>query len=377
MFTRYDTTDFSELKTQHNIMVLVGNGFDIKLLKQYEKHGLVSSYEKFYDYLRYKCTNVENNILFQRMTESRAAGYSNWSDFENCLGELLKESSKPMEALEKDLFRFQTYFSMFLNELVTPELLEKMGERVSRNEWAITSLSKFLEDLPEEEYDRLKFPLGTAHYDLFNFFFVNFNYTALLDNYIYLDKKQFDPHKYKTVDTNFGFWPNPNGYPKEGINAKTCWSAYVMTEIVHPHGLQAVPRSMLFGVDSGELQREQEKKFAKPYWARAEQRYGRFFRDARLFVIYGASLGGTDRWWWKNIFQRLKTGEAELIIYDYDEQGKGDRETVKDRFLKACGHLEEDREALDKVREKIFVVKFNGKRDTALFQLRERWEIRR
>ena len=167
---------------------------------------------------------------------------------------------------------------MFLFKLVTPELLAEMGDAVSRNRWAVESLGQFLGDLPEEEYSRIRFPMETGHYDLFNFFFVNFNYTALLDNYIYLDRKQFDPHEHKTVDTNFKFWPDPMGYLKAGINENTRWSTYLMADIVHPHGLQAVPRSMIFGVDSSDLRWEQKKKFAKPYWARVEQNIEDFLR---------------------------------------------------------------------------------------------------
>lgn len=33
MFGKYDKKTFNEIKSQHNIMVLVGNGFDIALLK--------------------------------------------------------------------------------------------------------------------------------------------------------------------------------------------------------------------------------------------------------------------------------------------------------------------------------------------------------
>lgn len=56
------------------------------------------------------------------------------------------------------------------------------------------SLSLFLKDLSEVDFKKFKFPKTTTHYNMFNFLFVNFNYTSLLDSYIYLDKNQFDPH---------------------------------------------------------------------------------------------------------------------------------------------------------------------------------------
>lgn len=36
MFGKYDKKTFNEIKSQHNIMVLVGNGFDIALLNKYK-----------------------------------------------------------------------------------------------------------------------------------------------------------------------------------------------------------------------------------------------------------------------------------------------------------------------------------------------------
>lgn len=36
MFGKYDKKTFDEIKSQHNIMVLVGNGFDIALLNKYK-----------------------------------------------------------------------------------------------------------------------------------------------------------------------------------------------------------------------------------------------------------------------------------------------------------------------------------------------------
>ena len=56
MFIKYDNRLFTKLNTQHNIMVLVGNGFDLALLKKYKTgkmKGKTSSYEDFYEYIKY------------------------------------------------------------------------------------------------------------------------------------------------------------------------------------------------------------------------------------------------------------------------------------------------------------------------------------
>lgn len=85
--------------------------------------------------------------------------------------------------------------------------------------------------------------------------------------------------------------------------------------------------------------------------------------QADLFIIFGCSLGESDGWWWRNIVQCLRqpkhqsrpepqadgqteivTEEAELIIYWWQGSGEHTAESVKDRFLKAAGLLDSDRD---------------------------------
>lgn len=41
MFKKYDKKTFDALREQHNIMVLVGNGFDVAILKKYNTGSLM------------------------------------------------------------------------------------------------------------------------------------------------------------------------------------------------------------------------------------------------------------------------------------------------------------------------------------------------
>lgn len=92
------------IKQQHNIMVIVGNGFDISVMKKYREDSLVPSYKNFYDFLQYRGIN-QDNLLFRRMTEDRAANKENWSDFENTIYELLSEnySAEVLESALKEI----------------------------------------------------------------------------------------------------------------------------------------------------------------------------------------------------------------------------------------------------------------------------------
>jgi len=55
----------------------------------------------------------------------------------------------------------------------------------------------------------------------------------------------------KTVDTNFGFYPHLNKFGQRlGAPNPARWSSRLLTDIIHPHGLQNIPKSMLFGIDN-------------------------------------------------------------------------------------------------------------------------------
>lgn len=218
------------IEKQHNIMVIVGNGFDISVLKKYRDDDLVPSYKAFYSFLQYRGIN-SNNILYKRMTEDRAANKENWSDFENTIYELLNEYY-PAGELEDALREIQPFFLRFLNDVVTTDIPIKLNNDTKAQKLGRRSLQYFLGDLDREDYLKLSFSRKTNHYHLFNYLFVNYNYTSLFDNYIFLDRYQFDPHPHKTVDTNFTFYPNPNSYGSFGTNKDTVWSTFIMTDII-------------------------------------------------------------------------------------------------------------------------------------------------
>lgn len=367
MFKNYKEEGIiSGIRNQHNIMFFVGNGFDISVLKKYRNDGLISSYKKFFDFLSYKGVD-EANILYKRMQEDKDQGKENWSDFENTLDELLRTHISVNE-LENALKEMQMMFLLFLNEIVMPEILLKLNVDTVKNQWTNKALSCFLGDLDRDEYEKMKFPETTDHYDMYNFLFVNFNYTSLLDDYMFLDKSQFDPHPHKSVDTNHKFYPNPNGFSNKGLNERTVWSSFLMLDIIHPHGYQSIPRSLLFGIEIDECQTDKAyKQFAKSYWTQSNQKYKSYFDNADLFIIYGSSIGMTDNWWWKQIYDCLLKGKSELIIYYYSDKAV-EKDIVKQMFIQAC-KIEEikDEEA---IKERIYVVLYNDDIPKIMFTLR-------
>lgn len=354
LFGKYDKSTFSCLRQQHNIMVLVGNGFDMAVLKEYKEgrmKGKTTSYQDFFEYITYYHLSDENNVLYKKMKEDKNLGRPNWSDFENSLQEMVNEGTVSIDVLEKCVDEFQEYFTRFLNEIVDSDVLLKLNTDARKNQWANQSMAYFLEDIL---YPGLEFSSKTDHYDLFNYVFANFNYTYLLDNYIYLDKVQFDPHYWPSADRNFQFYLNTAANPR----GTTSWSSYVLCDVIHPHGTQNVPRSMLFGIDMPQYDkgRSLEKRLIKSYWSQYDIKYKPYMEEADLFIIFGMSFGKTDAWWFDEIYDSLLNRNAELLIYMYGD--KCDDE-VKQSFINACvRHQDDSKDNKEKIENRICVKTF-------------------
>ena len=70
-----------------------------------------------------------------------------------------------------------------------------------------------------------------------------------------------------------------------------------------------------------------------------------------MFIVYGASLGVTDSWWWNNIFDSVLNKGSELIIYSHSIT---DKAIVKSRFVDACQNSCSDADR-DAVCDRIYV----------------------
>ena len=150
MFKNYkDVKIYKDLEKQHNIFVLVGNGFDIAVLNECKAGklpGKTTSYVDFYEYLTYFKLVNEENILYKQMKQDRKNQKKNWSDFENTIHELFKRKEKP-EKLEAAMDEFQAHFTTFLNDVVDSQVLLSLNEKVKKNELSIQSLGEFLKDI--------------------------------------------------------------------------------------------------------------------------------------------------------------------------------------------------------------------------------------
>lgn len=366
------TGKYKQVSIQHNIVCFVGNGFDLQALRYYNSD-ITTRYDRFVDFLSLKQFDPDN-LIYKKMCELRAQNRDNWSDVEACIAELQKTFPSEIEAIFKAVQEIQVEFANFLALIMSDSIIESLDQDSKEKGLSIRSLSRFLSDLSEQEYGRLSFPSITDHYNAYLFTFINFNYTPLFDNYIYLDKAQFSPHPYKVADRNFQFYPNPRSHPTQHSNENTSWSSYLAIEVVHPHGILHTPRSILFGIDSqtsstGHI-------LSKPYWSQNDVQFSDCLAEASLFIIFGCSLGASDAWWWRKITERLESGaiqsacgqhtsKPELIIYWYSPVGaNANEDKIRESFLALCG-----RSIDDPISSQIAVVLFNEDSDRVWLSL--------
>jgi len=348
-YQNYLTNAFNNPNFQHNVMAFVGNGFDVQVMHDYQRQ-IDTRYTSFYHFLKLRSFNQSNPIL-QEMERLRDEKYENWSDVEGAVGTLLADRRVIPAKLINALREIQGQFAEFLDLAVPSRLLTELGADSMERHLATNMFAGFLGDLDENEYRGVKFLQNIQNWDVYNFVFVNFNYTPLLDDFIYLDQGQFDPLPLKTVDRNFDFEGNPKRFGGAPVTPGDHFWSYLMTEVLHPHGQQSIPRSLLFGIDEPAKStgnRDETLRLAKPFWAQNKRRYQDLFPDTELFIVFGCSLGESDRWWWRHIadalgHERRRPGGAgtywpELIIYWYNGGTRAlTKEWVRERFFDAAG----------------------------------------
>ncbi|HEL2071120.1 TPA: hypothetical protein TY888_000424 [Streptococcus suis] len=323
-------------KIKHKVVFLIGNGFDINVLNSLNQPK-TTSYRQFYEFI--KDTHPEcDNILLREM-DRKKNNEENWADFEALIDELPNKSG-----VDESLNEFQDYFSEFLNDIVTPSFLRYLDTYAKEHNFFKNSIQRFLVDI-KEDIKKCSLAKQFDHGQVLDIKFLNFNYTSLLDNLVYIEKKAI-----RIIDTksgnNFKFNVNPNLYHGVHWNSTEKWCK-LQTGVIHPHGVQQIPRSILFG--GGKISGEAYASLSKPLVARYEENFKSVIEDAKLYVIYGMSISETDLWWWQQIARNISDKASQLVIYnflgkksEYEKQyGKFDpvreQNRVIEKFLNTVG----------------------------------------
>lgn len=314
--------------TSMNVLYLIGNGFDLA-------QGARTSYPNFYGtYINSEPVNeVEREII-----NDINADLTNWSDMEWALGEFSRKVS--------DAGAFARAYESLTNKLKA-YLIEEEAKVVLKEGSYKIFLTSPIEYLPLREQELLANSLQSLS-GIIRIGAISFNYTDLFE-------KRID-YKYAKEDLSTPFLGKPAQF----------------VSFIKIHG--SLQNSILLGVDREEQIANEAlannpdvcdfliKPRTNTIIGSLRDREARQWIDgADLIVVFGMSIGDTDKSWWQRIYKRLESFDyARMLIFYYAEDvtmsnpwkaGKRRREIVS-RFERVADIPAEKMEMIEK---KIFV----------------------
>lgn len=319
-------------KINFNISAIIGNGFDIKILKGLGfKNDRLPTFVNFYIWLEKRHFDP-TNLLLQEINKRKSAedDIKSWTDLEDIIADLINsEQANEQSTIFRDIGIIKQQFTLFLNEIITSSDIIDIAQKYDQKKLGKATIESFYREITSRDKEGLK-GLGEVwvkHYVHYHWHFLNLNYTTVLDNYFQFE---LDPHPFQYSDNNLTI---NSGEPSIGVSGPWTPQVKLSTSFYHPHGVQDVPGSMLLGTAGEKLEdgngsnRTSKKdsdawKYNKPYIGRLEEKYGYIIDNTNLFIIFGSSLGESDRYWWSSVIDKVISEDAaELIIYWYNIEG--------------------------------------------------------
>jgi len=275
------------------ITFLIGNGFDVNL-------GLDTRYSDFYPFFLDKAH--KDNMIREWISNN----VDEWSDLELELGRHLEKLSN--ENLQ-DFFSAKDELDLLLGQYIEEQQNNIGNEKIQlMSVEFVRSISKFEYGLPNVEKTKIQ-SIKSAYYNQeFEYHFLDFNYTDIIDRLIELvgQKESISKHAYK------------------GSTIKE-----VIGRVVHVHG--TTNSNMILGINdisqinntllanNIELQDYIIKERINAGLKQNTVRMAKGIIDkSHIICVYGMSLGDTDNMWWQYIINWLLTDNSNtLIIYNY------------------------------------------------------------
>ena len=311
-----------------NITFLIGNGFDLNL-------GLKTTYHNFLDYYYLKIIDDDNDNIknFKKIIEEeRTKGIDTWADAEISLGRITEkfdDVDKFLECFEDFCLKLSYYLENEQNK-VNYELHK---EDIIKNFEFIFYNLKFLIDSNYQKH----FPnLIKDKANLHKFNFINLNYTNTLDNFL----KMFSNINYVKIHNSLdehiilGLADNSQIENKEFLKNRT------FAELLIKKSWDDYLGNNKYEIASNYIQ------------------------NSDIVILYGVSLGETDKYLWKEIHNWLISNPyKKLIIYNFGVKNnkikihRHKKENEKrDEFLEVCKSTNKD---LDSLRKRIYCIENN------------------
>lgn len=326
-----------------NITYVVGNGLDLQ-------YGLKTKYKDFYDfqhkvYIERKEKDEYSNLIYESLFSDKINEYENWSDFELSIGKLTKDNdliSSSIEMKEKFIDDFSEVVDD-LREYIRLQQEQNIEEGIVID--FVSTLNDMKNSLPvinQSTIDK-KYKENLYQHDIVNI--LTLNYTNVFDRLYDRSVKSFE-NKLRNNSYNFD-----------------------IKSPIHVHG--TVDICTVLGVSdntqiSNSFDEEQKESLIKnlvlkSYRENMDVKNGDIIKNSDIIILYGVSLGETDRYIWSQIAERSISGSVPVIIYNYVphfDPGNPTRvkrlyKMVEDKFIQNSGI---DLELEKKLRDNLIVV---------------------
>lgn len=269
-----------------NIVYLIGNGFDLA-------QDLKTSYQDFYKF--YKESDPVNEVE-KKIISSITDDVETWPNLEKRLGSFTNE----LKGVEGFAEAYESLYLKLKKYLQTEE-----------DRYVAENVDRFREELANPFID-LSYREQIDFHGFASSFFgvfsginvVSFNYTDVFERAI--------GYQYQPIHLKGDYFPN-------GIQ---------LNNVYKVHG--PLRGTFLMGVnDTSQIANPSFAEdldicdfFVKPL---ANKNMGLYFdqfsmdviESANLIVVYGMSIGETDRQWWKKVAERLKSPNVRMIIFHH------------------------------------------------------------
>lgn len=317
-----------------NITFLIGNGFDIN-------RELNTSYKDFYLYCN------ENNILEDNTIYNEIQKDVNlWSDFEIQVG-METEKIKDEDEANKFMDDFEDFHNTFIDYLeeVSEEYKPTSDQVKSSFKITMKNFHKGIDEVNEKIIET-KISRESNQGIIVNF--LNFNYTNTLKKYLsLLDSDESILYRNKYISTTC---KDPI-YLHNDIHNSALLGVNDITQIANTKYFSEDDINFLVKPNSTEINNSNTFKNSEDV-----------INSSNIIVIYGMSIGSTDKKWWQLIGEWLKNNNSYLIIHYYNSSVENPRKslrrlqrirnTAKSQFI---DNLELSEEEIIEIRKRIFI----------------------
>ena len=310
-------------------LFIFGNGFDINL-------GLKTDYQTYYDLLINKkevqpTTKALQNEIFQNR--------ENWADFEFALGEYT------------DKIKSESDFIGLYKDIITTlaEHLESEEKKLDNYTIDVTKIKSQINNpisiIPNEE-GRIKAEISTFRGTFnvnSNINIITFNYTKSLE-YIFGSRNNIILNGQRKIDAIHHIHGDLINRMILGVNDKTQIENKEFKE--NQNIVSRIIKNQVNQI-SGDLTFENCQSQIS---------------SSNLIILFGVSIGVTDKIWWEKIYNRLKSNKCKLLIFHYHNEPYDQRipaeklqiqEEVKKRII---SDNKEKQETIELVRNNIYVI---------------------